>query len=318
MRRLSAFDALGRGLANVRGNLELVAVVAGGSILVVAVVLATMIPWLGFDAADISSWLAARGEGAEIGDLAALARRVFEVFSDLGAFLLALILGLTAGSLVVSWYLGGVLGVLVAGDAQAPGGPGRPALLFRTWSWRFFVGESNRLTWRVLLYYSLFLTLTSIAMLVLVLLVVAASLVATKSGVAAGLALGCGGSLPLLFVFFALVLALSMGQGDLVRAESGVVAASRAGFGVVGRRLGAAIGIFAVVFLASIALGIFQAVLTFVLGLALAARPFLSMTVQVVIFLLQLLAGGWLNLVLYAAFIALLRSERALEAAPAA
>ena len=173
-RRLSAFEALGRGLANLRGNLGLVATVMGGSLLVVAVALAALGPLVdlaGLSVADVFGKPDPERVAAAVAnlDLRAL------LSGGLGAALLLFLAGLTVASLVQCWFQAGLLGVLGAGDAQAPPGPRRPALAFRTFSPRFFAAEARRLFGRLLGFYTLLLGL----FLVWLLLVLAVGLAAT-------------------------------------------------------------------------------------------------------------------------------------------
>ena len=316
MTRLSAVDALGRGLANVRGNLAVVATAAAGALAVLVVILLAMLPWLGAMGIELSTLLGA--DRLDLGDWAALATAPAQLLAQLGTFLLSLSLALTFASVLFSWYHGGVLGVLAAGDAQAPAGAGRPAVAFRTWSWPFFAGEATRLTWRVLIFYSLLMLLWSVLAVAAGVLVFATTAVALRSGGVAGFGLGCGGALPLLFGFFVVFGATQLGQADLPRAESRATTAARAGFRVLGRRLGAALGLGALLFGAAFAIGIAFALVDLALVIGLGAWPAAAAAVRIALLLVQLLASSWLNLVFAAAFIALLRSERAIEAAAAA
>jgi hypothetical protein len=318
MKRLGALDALGRGIANVRGNLELVGVAAGGTILLAGVVLLSLIPWLGLGEAELAGlFRVATGQG-QPADLYSLARQTWAIVSNLWGFLLALSIGLTVASIVYSWYYGGILGVLYAGDAQAPPGPRRAPELFRTWSPRFFAGEASRLLWRVLGFYSLWLAVGLGAMALLVGAMALAMAVGGTAGGVAGLAVGCGAALPLLFVFFAALGAMSLGQVELVPPASGVRAASRAGTRLLGRRLLATVSLFVLLFTAALALGLVEAGVGLVVVAAFAGAPAVAAAAQVVLFILQVMVSTLLNLVFAGAFVALVRSERRLESGPGA
>lgn len=310
MRRLGALEALGRGISNVRGNPELVAVGVGGSLAVLALVVLALIPWLGADAGDLASLLRVVSGQGGIGDLPALASQSWSIVADLWGFVLALSVALTIGSVVYCWYFGGTLGVLHAGDAQAPPGGGRSGELYRTWSTRLFAAEAGRLVWRVLWFYSLWL-LAVLGVLTLFAggFALAAFVGATAGGVA-GLAVGCGAALPLLFALFAVLGAMSLGQVELVPANATVRSASRDGWRVLGRRLGAVITLFVLLFATAIALGLVEGGVGLAIAAGLAGRPALATAAQVALFGVQLLLSTLLNLVFAAAFVALARSER--------
>lgn len=311
MKRLSAIDALARGAANVRANPQLVAVSVAGSVALLVLVLLSFLPWLGAIGFD-ASWLT--GAGPDPAKLRALADRfgsLDDLVARLGGFLLAVSLALTLASIVYCWYQGGILGVLVAGDAQAPAGGGRDALLFRTFSLPFFVHEAQRLTWRLLLFYSLFFAVFLAVIVLAAALLAAAGLAGGERGVAAGCALACGLLLPLLFVGFALLAAIQLGQAELVRPESGVLAATRAAFATLGRRLGAAALLVVLFLLVSFVVGIGFGVVNFVADLALSGRPAALVALHVGFWLVQVAVSAVFNLVFTAAFVALARSEAA-------
>lgn len=318
MKRLGALEALGRGISNVRGNLELVGVWAAGSLLTLVVVLLALVPFLGLGGDQLASVASLVTGRASAGDIPSLMSLTTTLLSDLWGLVLALTVGLTIGSIVFSWYLGGILGVLVAGDAQAPPGSGRGGELFRTWSWRFFLGEASRLVWRVLFFYSLWLLFVLVALLLFVLLFAAAAMLSGTAGWGAALALGCGGALPLFFLLFAVLGAMTLGQVELVPPESGVRKASETGVALLGRRLGAAVALFALFFLTSMAVGMVEAGLGFVFSAKLGARGVAFGLAQGALFAVQLMISALLNLVLAATFVALARSESRLAAEAAA
>ena len=316
MKRLSALDALGRGLSNVRGNLEVVAAATAGSVGILALVVVSLVPWLGVSI--LAPQRFAGGQRLEPDQIAAWLSRLAsprDLLAQAGLGLLALVVGLTAASVLYGWIWGGVLAVLHAGDAQAPPGGGRGAELFRTWSRKFFALEAARLTWKLLLFLSLFFTLMLAVLLALGLLVAAAVVVGARSGVATGLALGCGGLLPLLFVYFAVSGAMWMGQVELVRPEVSVAAATRAGFALLGRRLGASVAIFGLFFLLACAAGLLFGGVAFLLRLSLASQPALAVAVDLALSVVQLAVSSALQVASVGAFVALARSEHA--AAPA-
>jgi hypothetical protein len=310
--RLSTLDALSRGFANVRGNPEIVAVSVIGSLAVLAVLLLSIWPWMSAVGID-PQWLLDAPELTDVSAWSEIAAVPSEILTRLGAFFLALTVGLTVSSIGYCWYFGGVLGVVVSGDAQAPVGGGREPDLFRTWVWRFFVLEANRLTWRVLAYLSIFLGLMTLVTLGFVALIVFASLLSAKSGAGAGLAVGCGGLLPLFFAFAAVFGAMSIGQADLPRPQGGAMEAARLGFQVLGRRMGAIAALFVLLITISMAIGLVLGGFEYWIGAALAGSPTAFGIAQVAIVVVQLSLGALVQLGFMASFVALARAERAFE-----
>jgi len=309
VKKLGALEALGRGLANVHANWQVVLVSVAGSVLLVAIVLASLFPWIAALGLDVGRLLA--GQGASGGDLFNALRNFLspqDLLARLGAGLLAFTLGLTLASVVYAWYYGGVLGVLVAGDAQAPAGAGRASEVFRTWSGRFFLHEAARLTWRVLVYYSVVLTLLFGVLLLAGALLVVASLVANQRSPGAALAIGCGGMLPLLFAMLTINGAGWLGLGELPRPGGSVRSAIRLGYRIFGRRLGACLGLIGLFVLLSLTVGMFFGLVNLIVGAARMALG-ISAAVESMVFILQLGTNSYLSLVFLAAAIALLRSE---------
>jgi len=311
--RLGALEALGRGVANVRGNLETAGVAAAGTLGLTGVVLLALVPWLGLDEDGLASLFRVTAGHGQAADLAALGRLSWALLSNLWGLVLALSLAATIAFFVYCWYFAGILGVLYAGDAQAPPGPRRAPELFRTWSFRFFAGEASRLFWRLVWFYTIWslILLAGTALFAAGIALVAA--LAGEAGGLAALAIGCGVALPSLFVFFAAVAAMSLGQAELVPPESGALAATRAGLRRLGRRFPAVLSLFVLFFFAALAIGLVEAGVGVALGRALADAPVAATVVQVVLFVAQVLLSSLLSLALTGACVALVRSERRRE-----
>ena len=307
-RRLSAFEALGRGLANLRGNLALVAASALGALVVLGLALLSLLPMLtlvGLSLAD----LAAGAEGPRavraIQDFDAA--RLFSGEALVAALLL--LAGLTLASLVQCWFQAGILGVLAAGDAQAPPGPRRPALAFRTFSPRFFSAEAARLFGRVLAFYMLVLGAVIAGLAVVLALVVIAASAAGRWGGGAAFAVGCGGAIPLLFGFFVLALAASFGQADLPRVGGSARAALATGLRTLSQRMGSSLGLYLLFLTAAIAVGVFQGGLNLASGAAFGSASPAGATAEVALFGFQTFAQALLGVALAATAIALVRAE---------
>lgn len=309
MRRLSAVDALGRGTANVRANLELLAVTTLGSIAIGALAILSVLPWLATLGADLGLLPGRTPDPQQVGEMLARVLSGGDLLARLGGLLLSFSLAMTLASVLYCWYQGGILGLLVAADAQAPQGPGREPILFRIWSMPLFLHEAQRLTWRLMWFVSLFLGIWLVVGAITVGLFAGAGLLGSSQGAGAGCALACGILLPLMFVGFVLLAAAELGQADLVRPESGVITATRNAFAILGRRLGAAAALLSIFFVVSFGLGIAFTTVGAVGGLVFGSSPVLDFTFRGVLLLLQLACGGLVNLVSAAAFVALVRSE---------
>jgi hypothetical protein len=310
--RVGALEALGRGLVNVRANAELVPAVTAGTLAVFLLLLASFLPWLGALGLDPRDLVA--GEPPDFDALAGAARAGLApegIVARFGVAFTAIALGLIVSSLMYCWYWGGALGVLVAGEAQAPPGAGRAPAVFRTFSARFLLGEARRLTAPVLLFLSLFLGLMLLLLVALGALFALALALGERRGGGAGLAVGCGGAFPLLFAWIALLLALWFGQVELPRRGIGVRAAATLGFRWLGARLGAALALFALFLCASLAIGIFVGGAGFLIKLWFAESFPAELTIDLLAWFAQLVSSAALNLVLAASFAALARGERA-------
>jgi hypothetical protein len=301
--RLGALDALGRGLANVRANWELLLAQLGAVLLTTMLVIGSLAPLvlaLGFSVA------AARADpGQEL-------TRILSPATWLSAGVLAAVVGAllvgTAAFALYAWFQAGIYGVLVAGDRQAGGGPGRPRLLFRTFSWPDFMGWAARGIWRLFGWYHVYFAILSGAALLIGALVGGAVLGGMRHGALAGFGIGCGGALPLVFLLVWASLCAQAAKADVVRAGSGALAAWRRGGRVVGRRLGASLLLLVLMVAASLAVSLLLLpleLLRFVarddLGAQLAMQGFTAVV--------QMLVGTVLGLVFGAAFVALVRAE---------
>src|SRR5436305_2127445 len=302
--RLSAADCLRRGWTNLAANWELVLVQWLQSLLVVVLLaLSVSLPvvTLGADAL-----LAGRS-----------AARVFEVFTArLGRLSPAVTMAGVAmlavwllSLLVHCWFQAGTYGVLAAADRQALPGAGRHRLLFRTFSLRDFAGWGGLYLWRffrlLVLFWALALPL-GVAVLVCRFSLGVGGEVWGKPAV---LGMGCGGALPLGFLFLVAGLWSHLAQAGLAREGSGVRAAVRQGLAVLGRRLGTVAVLVLLAAAAGLALMLVFVPVSAFPELLLAGAPRLRALVRVVLFLLQGIPSALLALVLASSLVALVRSE---------
>lgn len=313
MKRLSAASALGRGIANLRANRELIPLAAGGSMAIAAIVLLSILPWASSLGLKPEWFVGSPPEAEDLKELVRGLGPVAELLPRLGGMLLSFALALTLTSVLYCWYFGGILGVLFAGDAQAPPGGDREPALFRTFAWPLFVHEGSRLLWRLMLYIGLFLLFWLLLAVVVVLAFAAAGMLGQESGFGVGCAVACGALLPILFVAFALFGAMAYGEADLVRPASGVFAACAAGFRTLSRRLGATLLVMLVLFGASFGIALFSSAVDLFTSFALAGAA--AFAFKALLLVVELVLGAVVNLAVTAAFIALYRDDAALPAA---
>ncbi|HEX9942240.1 MAG TPA: hypothetical protein VGG03_09510 [Thermoanaerobaculia bacterium] len=302
--RLSAADCLRRGWTNLSANWELVVIQWLASFLVavllaLGLVLALLV--LGMNALSSERWTA---------------RQVEEALRRLGDFSSGLLMALVAMAavwlltlLVHCYFQAGAYGILTSADRQALPGPRRDRLLFRTFSRRDFCGWGGLYVWRffglLVLFWGLMLLMTVAACLWLVSLGVGGG----TWGAPAALGIGCGGALPLAFLTVVLGLWFNVAQADLAREGSGVRAASRRGLAVLGRRLGAVIGLSVLFLAAALALAFVFVPVSLVTDALLAGAPRVRGFVHFLLLLLQTFPNTLLAMLLAGSLVALVRSE---------
>ncbi|MBW8766160.1 MAG: hypothetical protein JF630_07995, partial [Geodermatophilales bacterium] len=132
-------------------------------------------------------------------------------------------------------------------------------------------------------------------------------------GKPAVLGIGCGGALPLGFLFLVAGLWSHVAQAGLAREGSGVRAAGRQGLAVLGGRLGTVAVLVLLVAIMGLALALVFVPVSAVPELLLTGAPRLRALVRVVLFLLQGLPSALLALILASSLVALVRSEGRLE-----
>jgi ABC-type amino acid transport system permease subunit len=239
--------------------------------------------------------------------------------TTLGATLVPLLLSLLASLLlgllsvlVWGWFQGGMLGVLVAAERQAPPGAENRSgawRWFRTFSLHDFSGWAGRYMWRFFWYFHLSLTVCLLLVLAGSLIVLAASLGYQTWGASAAYGIGCGASLPLLFAGIVYVLWNLVAQPAVALPESGTVAGARVGLRLVGRRPGAVLLLCLAFFVLSLVVGIAVSVMQMAAGLV-TPRGTLSWALVYALFsLLQWVASSLLSVYANAAYSSLVVAE---------
>lgn len=302
--KLAVTDCLRRGIASTRANWELALVLGARQVLVtVLAVGALVLP------------LAVLGASALFADPRAIERELPRLLARLTfspallATAVASLALLLAAWVVYSFVQAGTFGVLLAADRQARPGPPRDAFGFRTFSLQNLFGWGGRYLGRFFRFdlWALLLFLAPLALTGLWIGFLAVS--GQRWGGGALLGLGCGGFLPVAFLFAVWMLWVPVAQADLAREGAGVWRSTRRGFQVLGRRLGGVLGLAVLFLLAQLGVGLFFFVLSLALrwnaGDSLVTRGIVELSVG----LAQLLPSNLVTLAFGAALVALVRSE---------
>jgi len=314
---LSAVDTIHRGLVNLRANWELVLIqflqIFIGAVLVLVGFLPPLAV-LGF--ANLELLDSTAGDWTAMMDNAAgLVARGREAWILLLASIVLSLAIWTMAMLVHCYFQGGIYGVLMAGDRQAPCGGPRGWRWFRTFSMRDLRGWGARYLWRYFWLVNLFLLIATLWLVIPFVLVLFAVWGEARWGPSATVGFGCGGMLLLGFSVFVLAFWFSLAQADLAREDSSVLRAAKQGLLVLSRRLGAVI-----------LLAIAGAIVSFAFSFAIFAVSFLGqlgsgsgialqLGWQLAFNLLQWLFSCVVGVAFVAVLIALVRSEAPLEGA---
>lgn len=312
MNRRTAITCLHRGFLSTRANLGLVLLRFVQDLVVALLFIASFVPpvlVLGglalieggeWSEAAIEAWIAGLGD--------ALAGRV-------GALALAVVASLVIGLLAVvvwGWFQGGVLGVLVAAERQARPGAENHAggwRWFRTFSLRDFSGWGGRYLWRFFWFFHLAMTV-GLLLVLLVLLVVLGAVYGSESwGPGAALGIGCGGALPLVFLFLVYALWFGAAQPAVALEGSGPLRGSSIALRIVGRRLGAAFLILLVVAVAGIVIGLVAGFGQMAVGLVLEQSFAVWLSLYLVFTLLQMVFGSVISVYMLASYTSLVVAE---------
>lgn len=238
---LSAFDSIHRGLVNLRANWELVLVqflqILIGSVLILAGFVPPLAV-LGFAELDVIS-TSGKDWVALMDSAVGLVTRGREAWILLLASILLSAAIWTMALLIYCFFQGGIYGVLMAGDRQAPAGKPLGWAWFRTFSVRHLRGWGSRYLWRYFWLVNLFLAIATIWIVVPVTTILLSIWGEARWGPAASFGIGCGGFMIFAFSLFVLVFWFSLAQADLAREESSVLQATRQGLLILSRRLGA-------------------------------------------------------------------------------
>jgi hypothetical protein len=315
---LSAVSCLQRGVTNLRANWELVFVAWLQSFVTATLVLAGFAPplaVLGLASFDVLS--SPEVEWAEVlGQAGQLMNRGSEAWILLAASLLVSSAIWLMAFLVYCFFQGGILGVLMTGDRQAPEGRPRGWQWFRTFSRRDLRGWGGRNLWR---YFWLLNLISAISLLWLLMALVVFGLTALGGeqwGVTAALGIGCGAAIPLVFGFVMIILWSSLAQADLALGDSAVGKSLRRSLNLLGRRLGAVVVLSLIALLVGIVIGIGIWILSVVSALFLpetGSGRWVGAVVQFGLSAIQMITGSVVAVGFSASIVSLVRSERTQE-----
>lgn len=235
--------------------------------------------------------------------------------ANLGALALGVVGSLVIGMLVVvvwAWFQAGIVGVLLTGERQA-----HPEAQLRAGGWRWFKtfsvtdfsGWGGRHLWRFFWFFHLMITAWMLVALVAVLLMAGLGVAWQSWGGGAAFGLGCGGSIPLAFLFWVLMAWSVLAQPAVALPESGAVRGSVLGFQILGRRLGAASLLLLVMLVLSVLVGLVLGMGRMVFDVLFAERWGLRMAVLGVSTVAQWLLASAINVWALAAYASLVVSD---------
>lgn len=315
---LSAVSCIRRGITNLRANWELILVSWLQGFLAAVLVVVGFVPplaVLGFASFD---WVdATQVQWAELLSQAGqLMSRGSDAWLLLGASLLVSFAIWLAAFLVYCFFQGGIIGILMTGDRQAPTGRLRGWQWFRTFSGRDLRGWGGKYLWRYFWLLNLFAVIGLLWMLVVTIVIGLTALGGEMWGMTAAFGIGCGASIPLGFGLVLLVLWANLAQVDLAREDSSVGTATRRSLGLVGRRLGAVTLMLVGALLLVLVIGIGISILSLASSLLLpeaGSTQWMRAVVQLGLSGLEMILGSLVAVGFSASLVSLVRSEAALE-----
>jgi hypothetical protein len=308
---LSAFASVHRGLVNTRANWELIFFQWLQVLLVTVLSVAGLLPplmALGFSrpsdlVSTVSDWPAMLGGATELVDRG----------RDAWLLLLASLVVASAiwfvATMVYCYFQGGIYGILMSGDRQAPSGTPQGSQWFKTFSCRDLRGWGSHFMWRYFWLLNLVVAV-SMAWLVLPIVLVLASFWGSEiwDG-GAGFVIGCAGAIPVAFSLLILLIWAYLVQATLAAQDGGVWQATRSSLRILGRRLGAVLFIFFLVILGSgfVSFGIW--VISTAGTLMLSRWEFVGLAWQLALTMIQWIFTTAVGIASAAALVGLVRSE---------
>ncbi len=304
--RLSAFECLGRGVANLRGNWEL-ALAVFAQVVVCSALLAAGLVAIAV-AVGATVWL----DDVDPSDPERLLRQLEALSLDAAAIaigLSALFVLTTVVTLVYCWFQAGIVSTLAAGERQAPLASGREAELFRTFSRRNFLGWSRRSALRFFWLLGWMLLLSTVLVAVVGVVVVLVTLVLQQWSGAAAATFGCLMLVPVVPAVLAINFWMAVGQALATRDEQTPLRAASVATSIVGRRFGGVLLIALLFVVAGMGLGIVFFVLNQGMAIALRDSGLAGVLVQLLLTAAQWLISGVLSVAYLGTAVAMARTE---------
>ena len=314
---LSAIDSVHRGIVNTRANWELIFFQWLQVLLVTVLSVAGLLPplvALGFARpSDLTS---------TISDLPAMLAGASELVDrgrDAWLHLLASLVVASAiwfvATMVYCYFQGGIYGILMSGDRQAPRGTPQGSQWFKTFSCRDLRGWGSHFMWRYFWLLNLVVAVSMAWLIVPLVLVLAAFWGGELWGGGAGFAIGCAGAIPVAFSLLILLIWAYVVQATLAAQDGGVWQAMKSSLQVLGRRLGALLFIFILVILGSglVSFGIW--VISTAGTLMMSRWVFVGLAWQLALTMIQWIFTTAVGIASAAALVGLVRSEMSREPA---
>jgi hypothetical protein len=318
--RLDAIGALRRGFLNARANWQLVPMQWLFGLLFAFLLVLSLVPvvvaicwsvfqdlpsgfdqWMGW-AERLPQILMARALPILIGLLVSLAIGVVAVW-------------------VYGYLLAGTYGVLAVGEAQAPRNPlpGTPGTLswrqFVAFEWSGFHASGMARVWTYFWTIHLFFTLALVLMLIWALVIVAAVWAFQGYGGFAAFGIGCGGALPLVFLGVILSFWSRLAMIEATRRGASVLGAARAGFELLGKRLGAVLLLFLFQVIAGMILGAVFVPMFMFSELAFSNSPGMGLALRIPAQFVQWLISSAVQLIFMGAYLAIAHDRTPFEPA---
>lgn len=305
--RLSAIDAVGHGLLNLRANWQLILVQAFQSLVVTLVGLLGLLPIV-----FVLGWKVVSGAASRIGRGGE--EQILESITAAGVPLIFAILvaGLiwTIAFIVYCYFQAGILGVLAAGERRAEEEGARWAN-FREFSLAGFRRNAESLTWPVFWVVNLFAVVAFV--LFMIFAVLAGLVVAVRLGDGVGVGtvlLGCFGLGVFLLVMMVMSVWLQLALAKVATGTRGVWASTRSSFATMLRRFPGLALLFLLLIAASIGVAVVLMPLSLLLESVFRGRMSFYLAGQGIITLFQWFLGGLVTIGWSATLVALVSGER--------
>ena len=307
--RVSAIDAMWRGVRNLRANWQLILVQALQSFLVTLLGIVGLLPIV-----LVLGWGVVRGAASRFGSGGET-----ELLESIVAAGLPLVFALLVTTLIwalaflVYCYLqAGVLGVLAFGERRArDAGADARWPHFRDFSVRGFFRRAESLTWPIFWLLNLFMLIGLIVFLIFAVIAALVLVAMVDEGLGVGtVVLGCFGFAVFMILMMVLSVWMQVALAELATGRSGVMEATRAGFRTVLRRVPGLALLFLLLLVGSMVMAVVVMPLSLALEYLLRGHMATYLAGQGIVTLLQWFLTGILTIGWSATLVALVAGER--------